>query len=102
MTVTVARNVISCKSCGSNRVVTDRHARRARQQGGISCVRCRGGGSLRHQATEEAFRFWLRSYGVQVPKGESARAYIAAGGAPPELVELARSVYPPGDAIVNA
>ena len=38
--------------------------------------------------------FWLKVYGVKVPRG-GARKVIAAGGVPAELIELARQVWPP-------
>jgi len=38
-------------------------------------------------------RFWLQVYGVKTPRG-GARKVIAAGSAPPELIELARAVWP--------
>ncbi len=39
-------------------------------------------------------RFWLREFGVNLPRGAPVREFIVAGGAPPELVELARQCHP--------
>jgi hypothetical protein len=95
MSVTEARAAVTCPTCNTQRVVTDRHARRARTIGGIPCQTCRGRTPLRAQATEQGLRFWLKAYGTNVPQGHTAASFIAAGGAPPELVDLARTLYPP-------
>jgi hypothetical protein len=98
MAVTVAREVITCRSCGSQRTVTDRTRRRSEQHGGIPCVTCRGG-SVTKRCSDGDLRFWLRRFGAAPPRGTPVREFITAGGAPPELVELARECYP--DAIVT-
>ncbi len=98
MAVTVARETITCHGCGSHRVVSDRSRRRSEQQGGILCGECRGVGLTRRVADSD-LRWWLRVYGVNPARGTPIRQFIAAGGAPQELVELAREVYP--DAIVT-
>lgn len=97
MAVTVARDTIVCPGCGSQRRVSDRQARMSRTRGGIPCTNCRGISPTR-KATESDFRFWLRHFGVDAPRGTPVREFIAAGGAPHELVQLAQEVYP--DAIV--
>ena len=93
MTVTVARDTIVCRSCGSRRVVDPRTARRSRQVGGIPCGTCRGVGKTR-VVKDEHLRFWLRRFGADPPKGVPVREFITAGGAPPELTELARQCNP--------
>lgn len=93
MTVTVARDTIVCPKCGSQRVVTLRQRRRSLSEGGILCAICRGIGTTR-SFSDEDLRFWLRRYDAPCPRDVPVRQYIAAGGAPPELVELARDAFP--------
>jgi hypothetical protein len=98
MTVTVMRDTIVCPGCGGRRVVSARQLRTSRLRGGILCTSCRGGSSTR-TCKDGDLRFWLGTYGVEVPLGVPVREFIAAGGAPRDLVELARECYP--DAIVT-
>lgn len=98
MAVTVAREVISCSQCGHRRVVTDRSRRRSEQKGGIPCASCRGLSPTKN-VTDGDLRFWLRRFGAAPPRGTPVRQFIVAGGAPAELVELAREAFP--DAIVS-
>jgi hypothetical protein len=98
MTVTVMRDTIVCHGCGGQRVVTHRQRRRSIQVGGILCNTCRGVSQTRKHS-ESDLRFWLRQYGVTCPTDTPVREFIAAGGAPHELVQLAQEVYP--DAIVT-
>lgn len=100
MAVTVAReqNVIVCPSCGGRRVVDPRTRRRSRAAGGIPCVSCRGHSPTR-TFSDADLRWWIRRFGGEVPKGTPVRQFLAAGGAPPELRELARQCHP--DAIVR-
>ena len=93
MTVTAMRDTIACPTCGSVRVVSARQRRRSAAKGHIPCAGCRG------QTQTRSFRegdlgFWLRAYDSVPPKGMSARDFITAGGAPAELVQLARSAFP--------
>lgn len=94
MAVTVMRDTIVCPGCGSQRVVTHRQRRRAHaRDGGILCSICRGFGVTR--AYDEAdLRFWLRRYGTPCPPGTPVRQFLAAGGAPQELIDLAQQVFP--------
>lgn len=98
MAVTVAREVITCHQCGGHRTVTDRSRRRSEQAGGIACASCRGVGATR-RCSDGDLRFWLRRFGAAPPRGMPVREFLAAGGAPAELVELARETFP--DAIVT-
>ncbi len=93
MAVSVARDTIVCPGCGGRRVVSLRQVRSARQQGGIPCASCRGRSSV-VSAPDSAFRFWLDRFGVTAPKDVPVREFITAGGAPADLVELARQCYP--------
>lgn len=93
MSVTVARDTIACPKCGSQRIVTHRQRRRSLSEGGILCSTCRGIGSTR-RFTDDDLRFWLRRYNCPCPTGTPVRQFIAAGGCPPELIELARDVFP--------
>ncbi len=93
MAVTIAREVISCHQCGSQRVVTDRSRRRSEQKGGIPCASCRGVGSTL-RCSDGDLRFWLRRFGAAPPSGAPVREFIVAGGAPQALVDLARQVHP--------
>lgn len=94
MAVTVARDTIVCPTCGSQRVVTIRQARRARTlANGIPCTVCRGIGPTR-PVRDEDYRWWLRRYGVKCPADVSPREFIVASGVPPELAELALDVFP--------
>ncbi len=93
MAVTVARDVIVCSGCGGARQVTDRTRRRSEQLGGIQCQSCRGFSPMK-RVTDGDLRFWLRTYGVNLPRGVPVREFIVAGGAPQALVDLARQVHP--------
>ena len=94
MTVTVMRDTICCPKCGSERLVTHRQARRSNSLGGILCTTCRGiGPSRRHN--DDDLHFWLNRYGTTCPTDMPVSTFIAAGGAPPELVQLAQAVFPP-------
>lgn len=93
MTVTVARDTIVCPRCGSQRIVTTRQRRRSLADGGIPCSNCRGIGQTRG-FTDNDLRFWLRRFDCPCPTDVPVRTFIAAGGAPAELVELAKAVYP--------
>lgn len=93
MSVTVARDTIVCPKCGTQRVVTLRQRRRSTSEGGILCSTCRGIGSTR-RFSDDDLRFWLRRYGCPCPPETPVRQFIAAGGCPPELVELARDAFP--------
>lgn len=97
MTVTVMRDTIVCHGCGGQRVVTHRQRRRSLQVGGILCKSCRGISATR-KTSDRDLRFWLQRFGVNCPADTPARDFIAAGGAPHDLVQLAQEVYP--DAIV--
>jgi hypothetical protein len=83
---------IRCPHCGSHRVVTHRQERRARLEGATACATCRSGSNVR-SVRERDLRFWFDAYGSPQPP-QPIRQAIAAGGAPPELVELARSIFP--------
>lgn len=101
MTVTVMRqskNTIACPGCGKQRVVTIRQSRRSTQVGGILCVTCRGGQTTR-TSSDADLRFWLDRFGAECPKDVPVRQFLAAGGAPHDLVQLAQECYP--DAIVT-
>jgi DNA-directed RNA polymerase subunit RPC12/RpoP len=93
MTITIARDTIVCPKCGSQRIVTHRQRRRSLSEGGILCSICRGIGTTR-RFSDEDLRFWLRRYGTPCPRGVPVRQFIAAGGCPNELVELARDAFP--------
>ena len=93
MAVTVAREVIVCRGCGKQRSVTDRTRRRSEQHGGIPCATCRGV-SVTRRVSDGDLRFWLNRFGTEVPKGTNVREFITAGGAPPDLVMLARQCHP--------
>lgn len=93
MAVTVAREVITCSGCGGQRSVTDRSRRRSEQKGGIPCAQCRGLSPTK-RVSDGDLRFWLRSYGVDLPRAVPVREFIVAGGAPQALVDLARECYP--------
>jgi hypothetical protein len=82
---------VRCPACGATRVVTHRQARRVRagEHNGV-CADCRG---HRKPARDEDLRFWLHSFGTNVPNGTPVRQFITAGGAPSELVELARAIF---------
>jgi hypothetical protein len=95
MAVTVMRDTIACPRCGNRRVVTQRQRRRASAtQGGILCTTCRGIGETR-AFSDSDIAWWLRRFGANPPAGLPVRAFVASGGAPAELVELAHDVYPP-------
>lgn len=94
MAVTVARDTIVCPLCGSRRVVTLRQRRRAfSRDEGIPCATCRGVADTK-PFSEGDLSFWLLRFGVRVPDGTDARSFVLAGGAPPELVELAKQAFP--------
>jgi hypothetical protein len=95
MTVTVMRDTIDCPRCGARRVVTARQRRRhMASNAGILCTKCRGIGDTR-AFTDADIAWWVKRFGGEVPKGLPVRALVASGGAPPELVEFAHSVFPP-------
>jgi hypothetical protein len=96
MTVTVMREQsrICCPGCHSSRVVSPTWSRRSAKAGGTLCTSCRGRQSVRKHR-ESDLRFWLSAFGVVVPARTPVRQFLAAGGAPPELVELAKQVWPP-------
>ncbi len=100
MTVTVMREQsrITCPRCTTERVVSPTWSRRSAKQGGTLCASCRGRGKVR-QHRESDLRFWLNAFGVSVPARTPVRQFLAAGGAPPELVELARQVWPPPEVL---
>jgi hypothetical protein len=93
MTVTVARDTIVCPKCGNQRIVSMRQRRRTVVEGGGLCTTCRGVGQTR-PFQDDDLRFWLRRYGAEVPAGEDVSRFIAAGGCPPELAELAHDAFP--------
>lgn len=93
MAVTVARDTIICPGCGGRRIVSDRQVRFARSRGGIPCANCRGV-SAGSKVSDSDFRFWLRRFGVNAPRDMPVREFIAAGGAPPDLIELAQQCNP--------
>jgi hypothetical protein len=94
VTVTVARNTITCPKCGSQRIVSHRQSRRATSpQGSGLCSNCRGIGTTR-RFKDEHLHFWLNRYDTTCPPDMPVRTFIAAGGAPAELVELARDAFP--------
>lgn len=84
---------VRCPRCKRTRIVTPRQARRVRagEHNGV-CIGCRGVSRTRVRDTD--FRFWLTEYGAYPPQGMSSRQFIVAGGAPAELVELARTIWP--------
>ncbi len=88
-----APTTIQCPGCGNHRTVTPRQHRRAKTSGGILCTICRGGTETR-QHTDTDLRYWLTAYGANPPARKSVRQFIAAGGTPPELKELAQSIFP--------
>ncbi len=64
---------------------------RASAEGG-RCHGCRGlPGPARNLDAD--LRFWLVAYGARVPAGTTAAEFIAAGGAPPDLVSLGRTIW---------
>lgn len=90
----VARDDIRCPQCQSVRSVDTRQARRWRQ-GHITgvCSACRGRSSTRI-AKDQHISYWLKLYGVQVPRGQKPRDVIAASGIPPDLARLAKDCWP--------
>lgn len=88
-----APQTIRCPGCGQHRVVTHRQHRRARAEGGILCSACRGSAPTR-QFKDADLRYWLTAYGATPAARQPVRQFIAAGGAPAELVELARAIFP--------
>lgn len=97
MTVTVCHDTIACPACGQHRHVTGRQRRRAASQGGIACATCRGHSPLavKTDSLDRHLRYWLRTYGTPVPAGQTPAQFIAAGGAPHDLVRLATDIFPP-------
>jgi len=92
--ITVARDTIVCPGCGGKRVVTRRQVRRVRQ--GVHdgrCVGCRGIFSPTQRFSDNDLHFWLKAFDAPCPADVPVRQFIVAGGAPPELVELARSIF---------
>lgn len=83
---------VRCPRCGSTRVLSPRHARRVRAgvHNGL-CSACRG---VRREVSEPNLRFWLDAYQAPCPAKTPVRQFIAAGGAPDELVTLARTIWP--------
>lgn len=95
MAVTVMRDTIVCPHCKNPRVVTARQRRRAAStEGGILCSVCRGIGETR-AFNDGDVAWWLRRFGVSPPRTMTASAFVASGGAPADLVELAHDVFPP-------
>ena len=88
-----AHDTITCPGCGGKRQVTHRQRRRANSEGGILCATCRGGSAVR-RCSDADIRYWLEAYGSAPAPRTPVRQHIAAGGAPPELVALARSIFP--------
>ena len=86
---------VRCPVCRRYRVVGTRQARRIRagENTGI-CSSCRGEEMDPRPCADEHLRFWLRSFGVRLPRGMTAREAVRAGFAPPDLVELAQQVWP--------
>lgn len=95
MPISVANDTCVCPSCGKQRIVTVRQARRAHQQGGIPCQTCRGLNPSRYKVKDTDLRYWLNRYGTRVPHNTPVRDFIAAGGAPHDLVNLAQTIFPP-------
>lgn len=77
-----------CDSCGERREVGDRQARRIRMAGGGKCSACRGARVI--EPRDSDYRYWLSMFGVEVPKGMSARESVVASGMPDELQALAK------------
>ena len=99
MAITLARGLaatdIRCPDCGNVRTVDRRHARRWREgHDHGTCISCRGGSNVR-VARDRDIAYWLRLYGVPVPRGVKARDVITASGVPPDLARFAREVFPP-------
>ena len=99
MTITLARGLaptdIRCPECSGVRTVNARHASRWRngEFPGV-CNQCRRGRTGR-VATDAAIGYWLRMYGVDIPKGRKARDVLTASGIPPALAQFAREAFPP-------
>lgn len=90
---TQAHDSIRCPGCGATRLVTHRQRRRATAEGGILCTTCRGGQTARNHKDSD-LRYWLEAFGAAPAPRTPAREIVTAGGAPPELVELARAIFP--------
>lgn len=88
----VASTDIRCPRCGGVRVV-DVHTARSKRTSRL-CAACRGQSPTR-VARDRDLAFWLRMYGVSVPRGVKARDVLAASGVPPDLADFAKSVFPP-------
>lgn len=98
MAITEARGLCSsdirCPECSRVRTVDPRHARRWREGHDTGlCARCRGGSATR-VARDRDIGFWLKQYGVSIPRGTKAREVVTASGLPDELAEFARSCFP--------
>lgn len=95
MSVTVARDTIVCPRCQSQRIVSLRQRRRAVSEGLGLCSTCRGVRDTR-PFKDEHLSYWLDRYNAPCPQGQTPSEFIAAGGCPPELKELAMDCYPEG------
>ena len=91
----LAANEIRCPGCNAIRQVAVRHARRWREGGFAGlCNHCRAG--YRGRAARDCdIAYWLKLYGVDVPRGTKARDHITASGLPPELARFAQDAFPP-------
>lgn len=88
----LAATDIRC-SCGHVRTVSHRQARQWRE--GVipgTCATCRGRSPTRI-ARDRDVGYWLRLYGVDIPRGQTARQVIAASGIPPDLAEFAKDCF---------
>ena len=90
----LVKTQIRCPQCHHVRNVGDREARKWREHhvAGL-CVTCRGGQATR-VARDRDIGYWLKMYGVPIPRGTKARDVITASGIPPELAEYARNCFP--------
>lgn len=77
-----------CRSCGLRFEVGARQVRRIRSEesSGV-CGRCRSAPG-RVEPTDADYRYWATRFGVEVPKGRSAREALATGAIPDELAEI--------------
>lgn len=98
MAVSVCRGLAStdirCPDCNHVRTVSERQARRW-QKGEYTgrCSNCRRGHRGRSPRDSD-YAYWLRLYGVEIPKGQKALDHVVASGVPPELARFARQVFP--------
>jgi hypothetical protein len=85
---------VKCPRCGDRRTVITRQARRVRacESDGL-CSTCRRG-SKPDSRLDLNLRYWLGAYGARPPAGTCPREFIASGGAPMDLVQLAASIFP--------